>query len=67
MGPNEILTQADDKWHEFFKLLHESLQQVVEPEGDVDPKGVLTETLQKATALNDEFEAILDNLRNSLL
>lgn len=67
MGPNEILTQADDKWHEFFKLLHESLQQVVEPEGDVDPKGVLEETLQKATALNDEFEVILDNLRKSLL
>lgn len=66
MKPNELLTQVSDKWQEFFKLLHESIQQVVEPEEDIDPKSVLEDALKRATVLNEEFETLLTEIERSL-
>jgi len=66
MGPLELLTQVSDRWQEFFKLLHVSLQQAIEPQEEIEPQTLLEDTLRKATDLNDEFEELLNNIRRSL-
>lgn len=66
MGPNELLTQVSDKWQEFFKLLHISMQQLIEPEEAVEPTTLFEDTLKQATQLNDEFDKLVDEIRKSL-
>ncbi len=66
MKPIERLTQISDTWHEFFKLYHTSLEQIMEPEEGTDPQQVFQEGITEATALSDRLDSILDELRTAL-
>ncbi len=66
MKPIERLTQVSDTWHEFFKLFHTSLEQVMDPGEETDPQQVFSDAMTQGAALSDRLDSILDELRQTL-